>query len=178
MYGSCRRHFGYVCLQMRLKVVTLRLCSFVSSFFCCPGRSCFVGSLAHGALIPPSFPRLYVNRNNAWFCSGGIFNFANEALFRWRIKRIFPSKCGRIVEGVVVTFIVATVSFAGGLIGMGDCKLVPPIMNATMPTALHQFNCPEGQVGLSNVFADVRTHPPTHPPTRLLLLSDDGMAPL
>ena len=85
----------------------------------------------------------------SFICLGGIFNFANEALFRWRIKRIFPSKCGRILEGVVVTFIVATVSFAGGLIGMGDCKLVPPIMNATMPTALHQFNCPDGQVSSS-----------------------------
>ena len=76
---------------------------------------------------------------------GGLFNFANEHLFRWRIKRVFPHKCARIAEGVLVTFIVSTVSFLCALIGMGSCKDIPPIVNRTMPEAVHRFTCPEGQ---------------------------------
>ena len=79
---------------------------------------------------------------------GGIFNFANEALFRWRKRRIFESrfhKARRIAEGVVVTFIVTTVSFGFSLVGISGCKFIPPLINETMPTALHQFSCPDGQ---------------------------------
>lgn len=95
---------------------------------------------------------------------GAVFNAANENLTLWRMKRVNFSKKRRVVEVVLVSILVSTVSFVMPLL-WNRCTDKPTDMQdwsnqeINLVDALVQFQCEDGQYNevASLVFTDADT---------------------
>merc|ERR1711957_531023 len=95
---------------------------------------------------------------------GAVFNAANENLTLWRMKRVNFSKKRRVVEVVLVSILVSTVSFVMPLL-WNRCTDRPTDMQdwsnqeKNLVDALVPFQCEEGQYNkvASLIFTDADT---------------------
>lgn len=95
---------------------------------------------------------------------GAVFNAANENLTLWRMKRVNHCKKRRVLEVVLISMLVSTVSFVMPLI-WNRCTDKPTDMQdwsnqeKNLVDALVQFQCEDGQYNevASLIFTDADT---------------------
>jgi chloride channel 7 len=95
---------------------------------------------------------------------GAVFNAANENLSIWRMKRINHSKKKRVLEALLISMLVTTVSFVIPM-AWNRCTDKPTDMQdwsnqeKNLVDALVQFQCEEGQYNevASLIFTDADT---------------------
>ena len=79
---------------------------------------------------------------------GAIFNNVNERITHWRIKNVNYSKKRRLVEAILISFLVSLVSFA--VPALWRCKEMPDNLNISetekeLKSSLVAFRCKKGE---------------------------------